>query len=85
MSISKTEKKCRNCRYRDVCNRKRLVAMAEAKPKNSITVSFNTVSRGKRSKNIVIDEVISNDAIDFDFMQKSLSIIEKGLFHGRES
>ena len=85
MSISKTEKKCRNCRYRDVCNRKRLVAMAEAKPKNSITMSSNTASRGKRSKCLIIDEAISNDAIDFDFMQKSLNIIEKRLLHGRKS
>lgn len=85
MSSSKVDKKCENCQYRNACNHMRMVAMAEAKPKNSITVSSNTASRGKRSECIVIDEAISNDAIDFDFMQKSLSIIEKRLLHGRKS
>lgn len=58
MSISKMDKKCRNCRYRDVCNHKRLVAMAATKLEN------DTTSRGLRSKTTILDGLDSGDKIE---------------------
>lgn len=60
MSISKMDKKCRNCRYRDVCNHKRLVAMAATKLEN------DTTSRGLRSKTTILDGLDSGDKNDIE-------------------